>query len=49
MKKQPNTFMMYKTITTSMDNCIILSGDHVMYARKNDKEKFIPMWVFMNF
>ena len=35
--------MMYKTITTSMDKFVTLSGDHVMYAKKSDNEKFIPM------
>ena len=43
MKKQPKTITMYNEITTSGDNSIILSGDHVMYARKSDKEKFMAM------
>ena len=43
MNKQPNTILVYKVITTSMDNSIILSGNHVIYARKSNKEKFVPM------
>ena len=43
MEKQPTVITTYKTITTSSNNTIRLSGNHLIYARKFPTEQFYPM------
>ena len=42
LKSQPAVVTMYKSFTTSSNNTIQLSGNHLIYARQNS-EKFSPM------
>ena len=43
MKRQPTVTTMYKSITTSCNNTINLSRDHLIYARKSRTDEFTPM------
>ena len=43
LKKQPKTSNMYKSITTSGNKTINLSGNHLIYGRKSSSDKFNPM------
>ena len=43
MKKQHTGIVMYKTLTTSKNKTIQLSGDHLIYARKTSLNKYHPM------
>ena len=43
VKKQSTVINMYKSITTSLNKTIRLSGNHLIYARKNSSEKLHPM------
>ena len=43
MKKQQIGIAMYKTLTTSKNKTVQLSGDHLIYARKNSFNKYHPM------
>ena len=44
MKKQQVITRMYISITTSWNNTLSLSGNHLIYTRKSYMEKFMPMW-----
>ena len=41
--KKRSSISMYKLITTNMNNTISLSGDHLIYAKKNENGIFQPM------
>ena len=43
LDKQSAPVSMYKSITTSNNKTITLSGSHLIYARKTLDVKFIPM------
>ena len=43
LKKQHNVIMEYKSITTSLNNTINLSGNHLIYARTSCSDQFHPM------
>ena len=43
LKKQPHVIGTYKSITTSGNKTITLSPNHLIYARKMDTEKYLPM------
>ena len=43
MKKQHKTTTVYKSITTSKNKTIHLSGNHLIYVQKNKMDKFNPM------
>ena len=45
MKKQSTMVGMYRSITTSLNKTISLSGDHLIYARSPGTDKFNPMLV----
>ena len=47
LKNQPTTLVIYKSIMTSMKT-IRLSGNHLIFARKNAALKFHPMYVTTN-
>ena len=42
LQRQPNILYQYKSIAT-MKETIILSGNHLIYARKNLDDQFNPM------
>ena len=43
LKKDPTTLIEYQLITTSYNESVILSGDHLIYARKLGSDEFNPM------
>ena len=43
LKKIPSMITKYKSISTSLNRTISLSGNHLIYARKNWTEKFNQM------
>ena len=42
-KNQLDVITNYKSITTSLNKTLILTGNHLIYARRYDKDKFYPM------
>ena len=46
LKKQPHVTGTYKSITTSTNQTITLSPNHLIYARKAGMEKYTPMQVY---
>ena len=48
LKKQPLVIGTYKSITTSTNQTITLSPNHLIYARKAETKKYDPMWVDVN-
>ena len=45
MKKQNSMVTMYKSVTTSSNKVIQLSGNHLIYGRKTSTGEFNPMYV----
>ena len=45
LKKQPHVIGTYKSITTSTNQTITLSPNHLIYARKIQTEKYLPVYV----
>ena len=43
MKKQPVAMTVYKSIKTSLNYTISLTGEHLIHARKSGTDKFNPM------
>ena len=43
MKNQATVRSMYKQITTSLNQTINLSADHLIYAKRNATRIFFPM------
>ena len=43
LKKQSDVIMNYKSIATFLNKSISLSGNHLVYARKHDSDKFHVM------
>ena len=43
LDKRPDTINIYKSITTSSNNTIRLSANHLIYARKAQTDKFTTM------
>ena len=43
LKRQRTVTSMYKSVTTSSNNTILLSGNHPIYARQSPTDKFKPM------
>ena len=43
MKRQPTDITMYKSITTSSNQTINISGNHIIYRRKSATDKFNPV------
>ena len=43
LKKQHNVTSIYKTLETSWNNSITLTGNHLIYARQSTNDKFNPM------
>ena len=41
--KESDVITEYKTITTSSNRTISLSGNHLIFARKADRDRFYPM------
>ena len=46
VEKQHALTTMFKSITTSFNNTVTLTGNHLIYARRSSVEKFIPKWVY---
>ena len=49
MKKQPEVMTIYRSITTTLNKTISLTGSHLIYARQTTSGKFNPMWVWYCF
>ena len=45
IEKQPHVTAIYKSISTSSNQTITLSPNHLIYARKVETEKYLPMSV----
>ena len=45
LKKQHTVTTMYRSITTTWNTTITLSGNHLIFARRNLTHKFSPMQV----
>ena len=43
LKKKPHVTGTYKSITTSTNQTITLSPNHLIYARKVETKKYIPV------
>ena len=43
LKQQPIKRTMYRSIATDMNRTISLSGNHLIYSRKNNMDKFLPL------
>ena len=43
MKKDANMILEYKSITTMTNESLLLTEDHLVYARKCDSEEFNPV------
>ena len=43
LKRQSDVIMKYKSITTSMNQTLSLSANHLIYARQNCHERFTPV------
>ena len=43
LKKQNATVLKYKSIATSVNNTITLTGNHLIYGRKSFTDEFNPM------
>ena len=43
LRKNQASINMYKSIATSCNNTIRLTGNHLIYAKKHLMDKFIPM------
>ena len=43
LKKDPLAMVRYKSITTSSNESLTLSGDHLVFSRKSDNDEFNPM------
>ena len=48
LKKDPKTIVKYQSITTSCNESLTLSEDHLFYARKVGTEEFHPMQVIFS-
>ena len=46
MKKQQTITNNYKSIQTSLNSTISLSGNHLIYVRQSDMNRFQPMYVY---
>ena len=43
LKKRSSMNSMYRSITTFRNKTISLSGNHLIYSKKNENDKFNPM------
>ena len=43
LRKEESVIALYRSITTSGNNTISLSGNHLIHARKISNDKFTPM------
>ena len=43
MEKQTDIISKFKSITTYGNKTLIVTGNHLVYARKNSNDKFSPM------
>ena len=49
LEQLPTATTVYKSITTSNNNTIHLSKNHLIYSRKSNTEIFNPLWVYFSY